>query len=343
MTTETLTPAGDTANPSFTLGESPVLADPSSTGSGYVSSLRLVIDGRVWTWVPRLDKRTPPRAYITGTDGQGRTTITLGQPLPHPASTVTTTYRVGNGGLGNVRAGQLTQLLTRPLAVAAVTNPLAASDGSVQDGPDSVRANAPRGLQALGRVVSVDDAADIALTWAGIGKSKARLTNDAHGNILGVTVAGTSPNPLDPTGALLTNLGAALTAAGDVTVPIVVAPAQISLLVIAATIRHDDDITWGSVESAVRTELTGCLAYSRRDINEPIVISELIAAIHRVDGVQSAKIDKIGLVDSGVSPVDLAMFQPSAPPSSGRIDVSGGVAYLSDAIAETLVLEEFRQ
>jgi predicted phage baseplate assembly protein len=352
-TTETLTPAGDPANPTFTLAQTqPMLADPSSSQSGYASSLVLVIDGRIWTWVSRLDDRTPPRCYITGSDGQGRTTITLGQPLPQPASTVTATYRFGFGDAGNVQAGQLTQPLTRPLAVATLTNPIAASGGSAPDGSDMVRANAPRGLEALGRVVSVDDAADITMAWAGIGKSKAAPGSDGQRDTVTVTVAGTSPAPLEPGSDLLSDLGAALTAAGDVVVPISVVPAVITLIVLVAQIQCDPDFTWDTVEPAVRAELLDAYAYTQRDIDEDVIISDLIAVIHRVDGVVSCTITGMGLVPYDTSPDQLATFSPSAP-DAGQVRVAGGpsinitdgqipvtgVAYLSDTVAETLILQ----
>jgi predicted phage baseplate assembly protein len=351
-TTETPTPAGDPANPTFTLTQTqPVLADPSSQ-DGYASSLVLVIDGRTWTLVDRLDDRTPPRCYITGSDNQGRTTITLSQPLPQPASTVSVTYRFGYGDAGNVQAGQLTQLLTRPLAVATVTNPIAASGGSAADGPDTIRANAPRGLQALGRVVSIDDAADITMKWAGIGKSTAAPGNDGQRDTVTVTVAGTSPAPLQLGSSLLNDLGAALTASGDVVVPISVVPATIMLIVLAAQIQYDPDFTWATVEPAVRAELLDAYGYTQRDIDEDIIISDLIAVIHRVAGVVSCTITSMGLVPSDSSPDQLAKFSPSAP-DSGQVEVAGGlsinitdgripvtgVAYLSDTVADTLILQ----
>jgi hypothetical protein len=337
--TETPTAAGDPRNPTFTLAQSPVLADPSSTGTGFATSLTLVIDGRIWTAVPRLDGATPPRCYLVGTDGQGRSTVTLSQPLPHPASIVTATYRVGDGAAGNVRAGQLTQLLTKPLAVASVTNPLPASGGSTADGADVTRINAPRGLEALGRVVSVQDAADIALAWAGIGKSMAVMTSDGQRNVLKVTVAGTSPTPLEKDSMLVNDLRGALAAAGDVVVPIVVEPAAVSLIVMTARIRHQQDFTWDGVERAVRQQLVDTFAYAHRDIDEDVIISDLLAVIHRVDGVRSCSIDRIGLIPSDIDPTDLAKFTPAQPRADGRVRVSG-IAHLSETVTETLNLEE---
>jgi predicted phage baseplate assembly protein len=337
--TETLTPSGDPAHPTVTLAQFPVLADPSNTQSGYASTLILTVDGRTWTAVSRLDESTPPRCYLTGTDGTGRTTVTLGQPLPHPASTVTATYRAGAGSAGNVRAGQLTQPLTKPLPVASVTNPLPASGGSDPDGPDAVRTNAPRGLRALGRVVSADDAADIALSWAGIGKSTAVLGSDGQRDTLTVTVAGTSPAPLDSSDALINDLGTALAAAGDITVPITVTPAKVALIVMAATIDRDPDISCDTVERAVRAELLDAYGYDHRDIDEDIIVSDLIAVIHRIDGVRSCTITRLGCVDSQTSPADLVKFAPGPSPDTGRLAVTG-VAHLSGAVAETLILQE---
>ena len=350
--TETLSPTGDPANPTFTLAQAPVLADPSGGPAGFTSTLTLVIDGRTWAWVPRLDTNTPPFSYITGTDGQGHTTITLGQPLPYPASVAVATYRAGAGGAGNLAAGQLSQPLTRPLALATVTNPLPASGGANPDGPDVVRANAPRGLQALGRVVSVQDAADLALSWAGIGKTAAALTTDGGSEIVQVTVAGVSPSPLDPSSALITDLGAALTAAGDVTVPIRVTPAPLNLIVLVAQIHRDPDISWDTVEPAVRAELTDAYGYARRGLNEDIVISDLIAVIHRVDAVRSCTITGLGLIGANAQPKDVAAFVPGPPDSpipvaggqpiavtDGHIPVTG-VAYITDTVADTVMLAD---
>jgi hypothetical protein len=229
--------------------------------------------------------------------------------------------------------------MTRPLAVASVTNPLPASGGSTADGPDITRINAPRGLEALGRVVSVQDAADIAMAWAGIGKSMAVMTSDGQRNVLKVTVAGTSPNPLEKDSLLVSDLRGALAAAGDVVVPIVVEPAAVSLIVMTARIRHQQDFTWDGVERAVRQQLVDTFAYTHRDIDQDVIVSDLLAVIHRVDGVRSCSIGRIGLIPSDIDPIDLAKFTPDQPPADGRVRVSG-IAHLSETVTETLNLEE---
>ena len=66
-------------------------------------------------------------------------------PACRPARrTWSPTYRVGTGLPGLVDAGQLTLLMTRPLGVRGVTNPLPTGLAADPDPPDTVRRNAPR-------------------------------------------------------------------------------------------------------------------------------------------------------------------------------------------------------
>jgi predicted phage baseplate assembly protein len=344
---------GDRAHPSFTLAQAPVLADPAATAAGSVLSLTVTVDGRRWNPVPRFGGATPPRSYLTGTDHQGRTTITFGQALPYPDSTVTATYRVGHGALGNVRAGQLTQALSRPLAVGGVDNPLPATGGADPVGPDVVRANAPVGLQALARVVSVADAADIAVSWAGIGKADAQLCGDGQRQVLAVTVGGVAPVPLEPDSELCVNVAAALRAAGDPAVPVVVLPAVLSLIMLVAEVSHDPDISWDTVQHAVRVALLDAFGYPRRRLGEDVVLSDLVAIAHRIPEVRSFVISGIDVVDATKPTRELAelVTHLTPPRPEGRIlipptSADGGkgahVAYLSDLVADTLKLQEHR-
>jgi hypothetical protein len=198
-------------------------------------------------------------------------------------------------------------------------------------------------------VVSVQDAADVAANWAGIGKTAARMVSASGREVLQVTVAGVAPAPMEQGSTLIADLGDALTAAGDVTVPITVVPAAVSLIAVVAQIGHDPDLSWSTVEPAVRAELTNAYGYDQRDIDEPIVFSDLIAVIHRVDGVRSATIVGIGTISYDAGPADLAAFAPQSPdqlsrsspgaPPPDRLNVSG-VAYLSAAVTDTLILQE---
>ncbi len=340
-------------NPSFTLSQAPVLADPSSTASGSVSSLQLRVGGRTWTPVTRLDAATPPGSYLTGIDSQGRTTITLSGPLPTGTSSVVATYRIGQGSAGNVRAHQVTQLLSRPLTVASVDNPLPGSGGSDGDGPGDLRAGAPVGLASLGRLLSVADAADLVLSWAGVGKASAVSTTDGSGEVVAVTVAGVDPVPLDPAGALCTDLAGALAAAGGGPgTPVVVLPASLYLIVLAARVRSDPALDWTDISAALQAALFGAFGYSQRQLGADVIISDVVAVAHSVPGVESFSVTAITLVPTTATASEIQALTAKlpAPPASGRLPLpvppeaaeppAAAVAYLSDAVTDTLILQQ---
>jgi len=354
--TEPLTGAvpGD-PSPSFTLSQAPVLADPSPTASGFASSLRLSVGGRAWTPATRLDASTPADSYQTGIDSQGRTTVELSGPLPTGTSNVVATYRTGQGSAGNVRAHQVTQLLSRPLTVAGVDNPLPGSGGSDGDGPGDLRAGAPVGLVSLGRLVSVPDAADLVRSWAGVGKASAVLTTDSGGEVIALTVAGTDPVALDQAGELCTDLRRALAANGDPTAPVAVLPARLYVLVLAARIRSDPALDWADVSGGVRAALVGAFGYARRRLGQDLVISEITAVAHSVPGVESFAVTGLQLIPSTATASDIERLTARlpAPPASGRLTLprqaaagqaapglrAAAVAYLSDAMTDTLILQ----
>jgi len=353
--TETLAGAvpGD-PHPSFTLSQAPVLADPATTAAGSVSSLQLSVGGRTWTPVPRLDATTPDGCYQTGIDSQGRTTIKLSGPLPTGTSSVVATYRTGSGSAGNVRAHQVTQLLSRPLTVASVDNPLPGSGGSDGDGPGDLRTGASAGLASLGRLVSVTDTADLVRSWAGVGKASAVSAAAAGGEVVALTVAGVDPVPLDPAGALCTALTGALAAAGDPRSPVLVLPARLYLIVLTARIRRDPALDWAGVSAAVRGALSGAFGYGSRQLGQDVIVSEIIAVGHSVPGVESFSVRAIALVPTTATAseiVELTSRLP-APPAGGRLPLpppetaaadeppAAAVAYLSDAMNDTLILQE---
>jgi predicted phage baseplate assembly protein len=351
--TETLTGSapGD-PHPSFTLSQAPVLADPSPTAAGSASSLRLTVGGRLWNPVTRLDAGTPPDSYLTGIDSQGRTTITLSGPLPTGTSDVVATYRTGQGSAGNVRAHQVTQLLSRPLTVAGVDNPLPGSGGSDGDGPGDLRSRAPVGLASLGRLVSVADATDLVLSWAGVGKAHAAQQTFGGAEIVALTVAGVTPDPLQAGDELLTSLAAALVAAGRPEAPVVVVPARVYLIVLAARVRCARGFDWATVSAALRAALVGAFGYEQRQLGEDIVPSEIVAVAHSVPGVESFTVTAITLIPAGAAASDISKQTAhlSAPPHGSRLplpkpgaqgDTPPGeaVAYLSGTVTDTLILQ----
>jgi predicted phage baseplate assembly protein len=344
---------------SFTLSASaPLLADPSPTGAGTVSSLTVTVDGVGYQEVERFDSATPPRSFLTRNDPQGHVTITFAGPLPAGTENVRASYRAGDGRAGNVRPDQVTQLLTRPAGVAGVSNPLPGSGGRAGDGPEAVRAAGPVGLRGLGRVVTASDYADLAASLPGVGKACAEMVSDGRGPTVLVTVAGTDPVPLDAQGSVCTGVRDTLTQAADPLIPLAVLPAALFVIVLGASVTRDPLVGWHETEGAVRSALLSAFGYARRELGQDVALGDLIAAAHSVPSVLSFVVTALALVPATASASDIAeklpamLSQPvpqvltleAAAAASGAGQppalAAAGLAYLSESVSDTLILTE---
>jgi hypothetical protein len=380
-TTEVLGSGVPSAAPqTFTVSGSPILADAAATGTGSVSTLTVSVDGVPSVEVARANATTPPNCFVAGADAQGRTTVTFPAPLPPGTGNVVATYRSGDGAVGNVRAHQVSQLLSRPLGVSAVDNPLAASGGSGADDPTALLGAVAAGVGGLGRLVTVQDYAALAGSWAGVAQATARvaapsaamLTTVApaarlsaaapRGESLVVTVAGSRPAPLDPAGTICSGLAAAFAAAGDPLLPVLVVPAGLWMIVLAATVTHDSASAWDDVAGAVRASLLAAFGYPARRLGAAVALSDLAGAAHAAPGVLAFSVTSLALVPSGAGATDLAVGLPKllavTPPSvltaadaasrwagiakewapSPDQAAADQIAYLSDAVPDTLIL-----
>lgn len=351
------------AYPSFTLSSGPLLADPASTSVGSATTLTVTVDGVVYPEVDRLGSSAPARSYVTGTDPTGKTTITFAAPLPAGNGNVLASYRVGDGSQGNVAANQVTQMLSRPSAALSVTNPLPATGGAGGAQPEDVRSGAPIGMRGLGRLVSLSDFADLAQSWAGVAKATARHASDGTSEGVLVTVAGPDAAPLDP--AICSSLAAAIMAASDPTIQVTVLPADLYMIVLAATVAHDPAVAWEAVAPAVEAALTQAFAYPNRALGEPVAVGDLVAAAHSVPSVRAFKTTALALVPATTTATGLATALPkllaaggvptvlsaaqaarlwpaaaqTPATGAGRL-VPDAVMFISGAVPDTLLLQE---
>jgi predicted phage baseplate assembly protein len=134
------------------------------------------------------------RRYLVRTDHEDKTRVTFGDGvrgarLPTGHENVTAVYRTGIGASGNLDAGQISLLATRPAGLKAVVNPLPSSGGGDPDTAEQIRRNAPLGLLSLQRIVSVEDYTDFVRGFAGIGKAQASFLTDGRRPVVHVTIA----------------------------------------------------------------------------------------------------------------------------------------------------------
>ncbi|MFF8012293.1 putative baseplate assembly protein [Streptomyces sp. NPDC007929] len=314
----------DRVNQTFALWQSPLtwLADDNPLGATPVLEIR--VDGVLWHEVDSLAGRGPAeRVYITGSTADGRTTVTFGDGvhgarLPSGHENIRARYRFGTGRAANMPADRITQPLTRPLGVTAVTNPRPVTGGADADGPGLTRRTVPLAVSALDRLVSESDYEDFARSRAGIGRAAARELFDGRRRVLHVTVAGTDDVPIAPDSDTLTALRGALAAYGDPGLPVRVDVREPVLLLIAANVKVTRDHAWSYVEPRLRQALLRRLGFEGRELGRPARLSEVLATAHTVPGVDHVDVDVFTGVPASATPEELTtlLTRPGPPRAS---------------------------
>jgi len=277
---------------SFTLKQPPLTWISAPTPSGIDSTLTVRVNDVRWHLAESLAGLGPAdRSYILRTDDGGQTTVVFGNGergarLPTGSENVRAVYRSGIGRAGNVAAGRISQLATRPLGVKGVTNPLPASGGADRESRDQARRNAPLALLALDRLVSVQDYEDFTRTFAGVGKASAVPLSDGRVRLVHVTLAGEDDIPIRPDSDLLLNLEAALRKFGDPLQPLRLAVRQRAFLVVQAEVRLLPDYLWEAVEPKIRAAMLDAFGFTRRGLGQDALLSEVYA--HPVDVIEHA-------------------------------------------------------
>ncbi|MEU6082223.1 putative baseplate assembly protein [Streptomyces sp. NPDC047108] len=305
----------------FALWQSPLTWLPDSRAAhgrgsggalGATPMLEIRVDGLLWHRVDSLAGRGPrDRVYVLGTSGDGRTTVTFGDGrngarLPSGHENVRARYRFGTGRDANVAAGRITQAVTRPLGVTAVTNPLPATGGADPDGPGLTRRSIPLAVSALDRLVSVQDYEDFARSRAGIGRASARQLFDGRRQMLHVTVAGADDIPVAEDSEVLRSLRSALGEYGDARLPVRVDVRELVLLVLAARVKVAPDHSFELVEPRLRRALLHRLGYPGRELGQGAHLSEVLAVAHSVPGVDHVDADTFTGVPASITPDALA-------------------------------------
>ena len=299
------------ASQAFALRQSPLTWLPAVTPAGAADTLEVRVDGVRWHEVVTLaDSGPADHDYVLRTEPNGQYSVVFGDGrhgsrLPTGVANVTATYRIGLGRAGDVDAGRISQLATRPQGVTGVTNPLHASGGVNPDDLGLARRATPLRMLALDRLVSVRDYEDFAVARAGIGSASARKITDGHRQVVHVTVAGTDDVPLDDTSDLVTALRAAYSANGDPHQPVQVAVRALVLLILGAGIHVDPDYQWSLVAPAVRAALLDRFGARRQQLGQPVYLSEVIATVQAVPGVEYLEVDTFTGVPGDSTPEQL--------------------------------------
>ena len=283
----------------FLLKQAPVTHRLAGTETGVESTLSVRIDGVEWDEVPDLYQRgATARVYKTSLTDDGETVVEFGDGVsgarpPPGRDNIVANHSRGLGLAGNLRAGQLTLPLDRPLGLKSTGNPLPATGGDDPERAGDARRNAPIYTLTLGRVVSLTDYRDFALGFPGIAKAEARWVWQGETRRIVVTVAGQGGTTPQPGSATYDNLLDAFRSLGDPLVGVdllAYAPATFRLgLRVAVEPAYDNDAVLAATETALRA----AFAFDARDFGAVLSLSEVAAVAHGVDGLAAVDIDQL--------------------------------------------------
>jgi predicted phage baseplate assembly protein len=297
---------GDGSKPlqTFALRQSPLTFLSAPTRDGVASTLAVRVNDVQWHEIDSLAGLKPnDRLFFTETDDESKTRIVFGNGRegarpPTGLENIKAVYRSGIGKPGNAKAGQISLLVTRPLGVKEVINPLRATGGADRESRDQARENAPLALLALDRLVSLQDYTDFSRTFAGIGKARAAALSDGRRRLVHVTIAGADDIPIDLNSDLYRNLSRALRDFGDPQTPVRLAPRELLSLSISAKVRVEPDYEWETVEPIIRNALLDAFGFARRELGQDVAPSEVISTIQRVRGVAYVDLDLLTSIDA---------------------------------------------
>lgn len=297
---------GQVSNARFNLTQAPLTFVSANTPSGRASTLELRVNDVLWHEVPSLHAAKPgAHEFETRQDDEAITSLVFGDGvngarLPSGSSNLRVHYRKGLGTAGNLDAGKLTTLLSRPLGVSGAHNPEPATGGEDAETLERARDNAPLTVLTLDRAVSIDDYAHFARAFAGIDKSHALWIPAGPARGVFLTIAGVDGAQVPPSSDTYKRLREAIATYGDPLVPLRMANYSDVRFVCRLSVRvldtHEADAVLAAMETALRTHFS----FARRAFGQTVSVDEVAAVAHGVDGVAAVQVNR--LHRSGLAP-----------------------------------------
>ena len=313
----------------FDLKRPPLTYRSATNETGADSELSVRIGEVEWAEKPTLFRAAATeRVYALSVDEQGRIFVVFGDGvrgarLPSGVNNVRARYRQGLGQAGNVGRDKLTQLVTRPLGLKSVSNPMAAQGGTDPEPADQARRTMPLGTRTLGRVVSLLDYEDFAMAFAGIAKAQAQVLQLAAGPTIAITVVAPDGATLSCSNPVWNNLWLALKASGDPQVNVKLLSYQASTFSLGLKVKREPAYAIKPLLAAVEAALRAHYSFDARSLAQPVLESDLIAVVHSVPGVLAVDLD---FLYGGTAPAAQAKKSRQTRLLASRMRASGGAA-----------------
>lgn len=246
-----------------------------------------------WTYVPHLVTSGPyDQVFTLLVDGNDVTTIVFGDgangAIPAAGATITATYRIGGGVVGNVAAGTLSSVVTSVPAGLSVTNAAAATGGADEESTDSIRENASANFGTQSRAITLDDFANLAVSVPGVGKASAVQSIT---NAITVYVAPQGGGGVDGGGAPTSALITLMTTVSNTLQNAAPAPATVSILGptyvpinITVTVHVANNYRDDRVSAAATAALTDMLSFDNVIFADTVSTADIQLALAQVAG-----------------------------------------------------------
>ncbi|GAX45670.1 hypothetical protein NIES4075_66910 [Tolypothrix sp. NIES-4075] len=312
----------------FTLRQPPLtyISSDSAPG-GAASTLQIRVNELLWHEAPMLyGQHRSDRIYISRLEDNGKTLVEFGDGktgarLPTGQENIKAIYRKGIGSVGNVKAGQLTTLLSRPLGVKGVTNPGDATGGDRPETRDRARRNAPLTVLTLGRIVSLQDYEDFASAFMGIGKALATWTWNGQCRGVFVTVAGAGGAAIAPDSQTYQNLVSQMKKFSDPYIPLQVQSYRKALFHLKASLKIDPDFIPETVLAEAQVQIKSAFSFEMRAFGQGVALSQVVAVLQSVPGVMAIDVDALYRLD-GIGGDGLTAPLPAKAPQAGATSVT---------------------
>ena len=290
---------GRVPNVQLELAQMPLTFVSANRPSGRASTLELRVNDVLWQEVPTLHAAaSSARVYETLQDDAGKTTLLFGDGnegarLPSGTANLRVRYRKGLGTAGNLAAGAITTLLSRPLGVTGAHNPQPATGGEDAETLDRARDSAPLTVLTLDRAVSIDDYVHFARAFAGIDKSHALWI--PHGPARGVflTIAGIDGAQVAEESDTYSNLREALSTYGDPLVPLRLVNYLDARFVCRLSVKVLDSYEVDPMLATIESTLRDHFGFARRAFGQTVSVDEVAAVAQGVPGVLAVQVTRL--------------------------------------------------
>lgn len=282
-----------------------------------------------WTQVTHLLNSGPnDKVYTLEMDENNVTYVRFGDgangKVPNLGATITATYRVGGGSVGNVPAASITKIMSGNIAAGVtVTNQADATGGADLESTDSIRDNAPKALTTLQRAVTLDDYANLAVQVDGVAKASATAETPTA-----ITVHVAPSGGGAPSGDLITAVKQQLqvVAMANTTVTVKV-PTYVDVDV-NVTLHVSNQYTQSRVLAAATAALLDLFAFDNVIFEDQFTIGDVALVLSNVEGVSWADIITLALHgETGTGPLSFAVDEiPQLQSANLTVTLTGGIA-----------------